>query len=189
MTDANPTTSDAAAARAAAPTATSNPPAPTGTTADSAAQTLTLAELARHDAPFAAETAELFAAVRDHDLTTLAARCDDDFGIVDIDPTGGSEVLRSRADWETWFVQLFAQLEAMDADTDTLIERYDAVDWGDTGMGVVEFDQLLTIGGRTGHFHCIVTIVWKRVGDRWIEARWHASLLHTDLPEGFGEAA
>jgi hypothetical protein len=187
MTDTNPASSDAAAAPSAAPTAT--PPATTGLTADRGGQTLTLAELAGHDAPFAAETAELFAAVRDHDLTTLAARCDDDFGIVDIDPTGGSEVLRSRHDWETWFVQLFAQLDAMDADTDTLIERYDAVDWGDTGMGVVEFDQLLTVAGRTGHFHCIVTIVWKRVGDRWIEARWHASLLHTDLPEGFGEAA
>jgi hypothetical protein len=162
-----------------------------GTTRDPATATsdrgLTLAELAAHDAPFAAETAELFASVRDHDLVTLAARCDDDLGIIDINPTGGSEVIRTRADWETWFVQLFAQLDAMDATTDTLIERYDAVDWGDTGMGVVEFDQLLTVGGLTGHFHCIVTIVWKRDGDRWTEARWHASLLHTDLPAGFGE--
>lgn len=149
---------------------------------------LTLAELARLDAPFATETAELFASVRDHDLPTLAARCDDDLGIIDIDPNGGAEVLRDRAQWESWFVQLFAQLDAMDATTDTLVERYDAVDWGETGMGVVDFVQLLTVGGLTGRFHCIVTIVWKRVGDRWIEARWHASLLRTELPEGFGQA-
>jgi hypothetical protein len=150
---------------------------------------LTLAEFTRLDAPFVAETAELFAAVRDHDLPTLAARCDDDLGIIDIDPNGGAEVIRDRAGWEGWFVQLFAQLDAMDAATDTLVQRYDAVDWGTTGMGVVDFVQLLTVGGRTGRFHCIVTIVWKRVGDRWVEARWHASLLRTELPEGFGQAA
>lgn len=150
---------------------------------------LTLDELAALEAPFAAETAELFASVRDHDLPTLAARCDDDLGIIDIDPNGGAEVIRDRAGWESWFVQLFAQLDAMDAATDTLIDRYDAVDWGGTGMGVVDFTQLLTVGGLTGRFHCIVTIVWKRQDDRWIEARWHASLLRTELPEGFGQAA
>jgi hypothetical protein len=148
---------------------------------------LSLDELARSDAPFAAETAELFASVRDHDLPTLAARCDDDLGIIDIDPTGGAEVIRDREGWETWFVQLFAQLDAMDATTDTSVTRYDAIDWGSTGMGVVDFTQTLTVAGQTGRFHCIVTIVWKRVGDRWVEARWHASLLDTELPDGFGQ--
>ena len=172
----------------------------TGTTATTTAETAhtsrtttegeppSLDELAALDAPFATETAELFASVRDHDLPTLAARCDDDLGIIDIDPGGGAEVIRDRAGWESWFVQLFAQLDAMDAATDTLVSRYDAVDWGTTGMGVVDFTQLLTVGGLMGRFHCIVTIVWKRVGDRWIEARWHASLLDTDLPEGFGQS-
>jgi hypothetical protein len=147
-----------------------------------------LAALAMHAAPFASETAELFAAVRDHDLPTLAARCDDDLGIIDIDPSGGSEVIRDRAAWESWFVQLFAQLDAMDAATDTEIHRYDAVDWGQTGMSVVEFVQTLTIGELTGRFTCIVTIVWKRQSERWVEARWHASLLETELPPGFGAA-
>ncbi|MFO8076403.1 MAG: nuclear transport factor 2 family protein [Actinomycetota bacterium] len=147
---------------------------------------LTLGALAELATPFAAETAELFASVRDHDLTTLSARCDDDLGIVDIDPKGGSEVIRSRQEWETWFVQLFAQLSAMEAETDTLIASYDAVDWGETGMSVVEFVQLLRVGGKTGRFNCIVTIVWKQVEGRWIEARWHASLVSTELPEGFG---
>lgn len=63
-------------------------------------------------------------------------------------PDGGAEVIRDRAGWESWFVQLFAQLDAMDAATDTLVSRY----------------------------------------DRWIEARWHASLLETELPAGFGLA-
>ncbi len=148
-----------------------------------------LGALASYDAPFAAETAELFAAVRDHDLPTLAARCDDDLGIVDINPSGGSEVIRDRAAWESWFVQLFAQLDAMDATTDTEIHRYDAVNWDQTGMSVVEFVQTLTVGGLTGRFRCIVTIVWKRQTNRWVEARWHASLLDTELPPGFGATA
>lgn len=153
------------------------------------ASTMDLTALQEHDAPFAAETAELFAAVRDHDLPTLAARCDDDLGIVDIDPSGGSQVIRDRAEWESWFVQLFAGLVAMDATTDTEIHRYDAVDWGQTGMSVVEFVQTLTVGELTGRFRCIVTIVWKRQAERWVEARWHASLLGTELPPGFGVTA
>jgi hypothetical protein len=148
-----------------------------------------LGALALYDAPFAKETAELFAAVRDHDLPTLAARCDDDLGIVDINPSGGSEVIRDQAAWESWFVQLFAQLDAMDATTDTEIHRYDAVNWDQTGMSVVEFVQTLTVGGLTGRFRCIVTIVWKRQTNRWVEARWHASLLDTELPPGFGATA
>jgi hypothetical protein len=147
---------------------------------------LDLAALAELDAPFAAETAELFAAVRDHDLPRLAARCDDDFGIVDIGPDGSAEVLRDRAAWEAWFVGLFGQLATLQATTDTEVHRYDAVDWGTTGMSVVEFVQLLTIAGRTGRFSCIVTVVWKRSGEHWVEARWHASLLATELPDGFG---
>ncbi|MFP4233767.1 MAG: nuclear transport factor 2 family protein [Nitriliruptoraceae bacterium] len=167
-----------------ADTSTQEPSTSRTITAD---RPLSLDGLAELDAPFAVETAELFASVRDHDLPTLAARCDDDLGIIDIDPAGGAEVIRDRAGWESWFVQLFAQLDAMDATTDTLVTRYDAVDWGSTGMSVVDFTQLLTVAGLTGRFHCIVTIVWKRVEEQWIEARWHASLLDTDLPEGFGQ--
>jgi hypothetical protein len=67
---------------------------------------LALAEFIRLGASFVAETPELFAAVRDHDLPTLAARCDDDLGSIDIDPSGGAEVIRDRAGWEVWFVRL-----------------------------------------------------------------------------------
>lgn len=157
-----------------------------GAAAPASEKLLSLKELAELDQPFAAESAELFAGVRDHDFDTLAARCDDDFGIIDINPAGGSEIIRSRAEWENWFTNLFKQLTAMQADTDTLIAKYDAVNWGETGMSVVEFAQMLTVGGKTGRFNVIVTIVWKKVEGRWVEARWHSSLVSTELPEGFG---
>ncbi|MFW5892785.1 MAG: nuclear transport factor 2 family protein [Bacillota bacterium] len=157
-----------------------------GAAAPAAKELLTLKELADLDKPFAAEASELFASVRDHDFKTLSARCDDDFGIVDINTEGGSEVIRSRTEWENWFKSLFKQLSTMQAKTDTLIASYDAVDWGETGMSVVEFVQLLHVGGKTGRFNVIVTIVWKKVEGRWVEARWHSSLVSTELPEGFG---
>ena len=157
-----------------------------GAAAPASDELLTLKELAELDQPFAAETAELFASVRDHDFKTLSARCDDDFGIIDINPEGGSELIRTRAEWENWFTTLFKQLTAMQAKTDTFIAKYDAVNWGETGMSVVEFAQMLEVGGKTGRFNVIVTIVWKKVEDRWIEARWHSSLVSTELPEGFG---
>ncbi len=136
-------------------------------------------------APFFEETRTLFRCVRDHDFDTLAALCDDDFGIVDLGPSGESIPARTRAEWEAWFRTLFATLAAMEATTDTEIETYDALVRGDLGYGVVEFTQLLTVGGLTGRFRCIVTIIWKREGARWVESRWHCSLLGRDLPEGF----
>ena len=60
--------------------------------------------------PFYAETVQLFAHVRDHAFEPLAALCDDDFGIVDINAEGGTLVVRNRAEWEAWFRGLFAQL-------------------------------------------------------------------------------
>ncbi len=77
----------------------------------------------------------------------------------------------------------------MGADTDTEIQTYDALQRGDLGYSVVEFCQTLTVGGQTGRFDCIVTIIWKREGERWLESRWHVSLLERTLPEGFGETA
>lgn len=46
--------------------------------------------------------------------------------------------------------ELFAQLDAMDATRDTLVSGHDAVDWGTTGMDVVDLTQTLTVGGLTG---------------------------------------
>jgi hypothetical protein len=149
------------------------------------ADALTLDELAALDQPFAVETAELLAAVRDQDLPTLEARCDDDHGIIDLAPDGGSMVLSDRAAWRAWFEGLFAQLSQMGAATDSVVETLDSSVWTDAGMSVLTWWQSLSVAGMTGWFRCQATIVWKRDGDRWVEARWHASLLETDLPEGF----
>ena len=40
------------------------------------------------DQPFYAQTIELLRCVRDHDDASLSELCDDDFGIVDVDPAG-----------------------------------------------------------------------------------------------------
>ncbi|MEM7349220.1 MAG: nuclear transport factor 2 family protein [Acidobacteriota bacterium] len=137
--------------------------------------------------PFFAETLELLRSVRDHDFATLARRCDDDFGIVDLDTNGQPVPIRSRIEWEAWFTTLFEQLTATGASTDSTVTNYDAIRGTDLGYSVLEFRQSLTIGDQTAYFDCIATIVWKLTGIGWQEARWHASLLSTEIPEGFGE--
>lgn len=141
-----------------------------------------------HEGAFFAETLELFRAVREHDEPTLFARCDDDHGIVDLDTDGSSRMIRTRAEWEAWFRELFARLDAMGAETDTEIDAYHEVVTDELGYSVVEFTQLLAVGPEgpdrpVARFRCVVTIIWKRVGERWVESRWHASLLGTDIPE------
>ena len=132
--------------------------------------------------PFFAETIELLLSVRDHDFETLAERCDDDFGIVDIAPDGGNVAIRTRAEWEGWFHSLFDQLDTMGAVTDSEIIAYDAVESTDMGFSVLEFRQLLSIGDLVATFDCMTTIVWKRRDDRWLEARRHGSVLASAVP-------
>jgi ketosteroid isomerase-like protein len=136
-------------------------------------------------APYFAETVKLLRSVRDHDFDSLADLCDDDFGIVDLDQSGGSVMIRTRAEWENWFRRLFAELDAASASTDSEILSYQAVETADLGYSVVEFRQSLGMGGSVANFDCVVTIIWKRTEAGWKEARWHVSLLSTDLPEGF----
>ncbi len=76
--------------------------------------------------PFFSETLTLLRSVRDHDFDTLAALCDDDFGIIDVDPSGTPVPVRTRAEWEAWFHGLFATLATMGASTDSEILAYDA---------------------------------------------------------------
>lgn len=141
------------------------------------------------EAPFFAETVELLRSVRDHDFDSLADLCDDDFGIVDLDQSGGSVMVRTRAEWEKWFRRLFAELDAVGADTDSEILDYQAMAIAEMGFSVVEFRQSLTLGEATALFDCVTTIVWKLTKSGWKEARWHVSLLSTDVPEGFPVAA
>jgi hypothetical protein len=134
--------------------------------------------------PFFDVTVELLRCVRDHDFEPLAALCDDDFGIVDLDPNGGSVMVRTRAEWEAWFQGLFKQLDAMSAATDSRITSYQALQGADLGYGVVEFTQTLAIDEMVASFDCVVTIIWKQTPDGWKESRWHVSLLSADIPEG-----
>lgn len=130
--------------------------------------------------PFATETRTLFHCVSTHDFDTLAALCDDDFGIIDLGTEGQSVVIETRQQWEDWFHSLFARLDAMGAHTATEIQKYQALEMGAMGYSVVDFCQLLTIGDHTARFYCVVTIIWKRVGDAWKESRWHCSLIRVE---------
>jgi len=78
-------------------------------------------------APFFGETVTLLRSVRDHDFDTLAELCDDDFGIVDVDPAGNPRPIRDRAGWEAWFKELFETLDAMGAHTDSQIDGYQVI--------------------------------------------------------------
>ncbi len=141
------------------------------------------------DAPYFLETIELLRSVRDHDFDSLAELCDDDFGIVDLDQSGSSVMVRTRAEWENWFRRLFAELDAVAATTDSEILEYQAIESTDLGYSVVEFRQSLGLGEMIAYFGCVATIIWKRTDAGWKESRWHVSLLSTDLPEGFPVAA
>jgi hypothetical protein len=135
------------------------------------------------DAPYFDLTIEMLRSVRDHDFDTLAARCDDDFGIVDLDQGGGNVMVRTRDEWEAWFRRLFSELDAVGATTDSTITNYQALETADLGYSVVEFTQSLALGEHVGLFDCVATIIWKRTPDGWRESRWHVSLLSADIPE------
>lgn len=141
------------------------------------------------DQPFYDETVALLHSVRDHDFDTLAALCDDDFGIVDIDVEGNARPIRDRAEWEAWFTSLFATLEVMNAETDSLILDYKALRQGTLGFGVLEFQQTLTVGSEIATFECVATIIWKLTAEGWREARWHASIISSDVPASLRPAA
>lgn len=133
--------------------------------------------MAMQEKPFFALTTQMLDCVRDHDFGTLSKICDDDFGIVDIETTGGSLIIRDRAGWEEWFTGLFAQLDAMRAQTWSEITGYEAVRSGDMGYSVVDFDQTLVTEDEKLKFSVIATIIWKRVDGRWQESRYHSSLV------------
>ncbi|MDJ0953034.1 MAG: nuclear transport factor 2 family protein [Acidimicrobiia bacterium] len=139
--------------------------------------------------PFFAETVELLRSVRDHDFDSLAELCDDDFGIVDLDQSGGSVMVRTRTEWENWFRRLFSELDAVGADTDSEILDYQALASPDMGYSVVEFRQSLTMAGMSALFDCVATVIWKRTDSGWKESRWHVSLLSTEIPDGFPTGA
>ena len=127
--------------------------------------------------PFYDLTVRLLGCVRDHDLPTLSALCDDDFGIVEITTTGGSMVIRDRAAWEEWFTGLFAQLDAAKASTWSEITGYEARMGADMAYSVVDFDQMFVTEQESLRFTVIATIIWKREDGAWKESRYHSSLI------------
>jgi hypothetical protein len=139
--------------------------------------------------PFYAETLTLLRGVRDHDIETLQWICDDDFGIVDVDPNGQPRVIRNKAEWSQWFHELFSTLDALGADTDSEIISYKAVKEQSLGYSVVEFRQSLTVSGHTATFDCIATIVWKKTAHGWREARWHGSVISSEIPDELRDLA
>jgi hypothetical protein len=140
------------------------------------------------DVPFFEETVTLLRSVRDHDFDTLAALCDDDFGIVDAGPDQKPVAIRDRAGWEGWFRGLFGQLDALAAATDSRITGLESSVGTDMGFSVLYFDQMLHVAGMTATFDCTATIVWKLTPDGWREARWHVSILSADVPEALAAA-
>lgn len=130
--------------------------------------------------PFYELTSQLLDCVRDHDFRTLSTICDDDFGIVDITTNGGSLIIRDRPEWEDWFTGLFAQLDALRAQTWSDITGYEAVSSGDMGYSVVDFAQTFITEDDKLRFDVIATIIWKRVDGVWKESRYHSSLLRVE---------
>ena len=133
--------------------------------------------------PFFTLSTSLLRAVREHDFETLSVLCDDDAGIVDVDPTGTSVMIRDRSEWENWFHQLFGALDGLGAETDSLVLDYRAFVDGGLGWSVLEFRQFLEIGDLVATFDCVSTIIWKRTPDGWREARWHCSVLSQVVPD------
>ncbi len=127
--------------------------------------------------PYFDLTVKMLDCVAQQNYDTLAGICDDDFGIIDINTSGGSEVIRDRAGWEAWFRGLFQQLRSMPAETWSEITRYEAVSGTDMGYGVVDFEQVLIAGGKKFRFDVIATIIWKKLDGHWKESRYHSSML------------
>ena len=141
------------------------------------------------DQPFYDETVSLLRSVCDHDFATLAALCDDDFGIVDVDASGTARPIRSRVEWEQWFTTMFASLKGMNAASDSVILDYQALREGSLGFGVLEFRQTLRVDTHVATFDCVATIIWKLTPTGWREARWHASIISADIPSALLLAA
>ena len=127
--------------------------------------------------PFFQLTETILNCVRDHNYELLSSICDDDFGIIDINETGGTMVAKNRADWENWFKTLFAKLNSMNATTWSEITEYDALETAEMGYSVVFFNQYLKVENVTQCFKATSTIIWKKTDDGWKESRYHGSLL------------
>ena len=127
--------------------------------------------------PFFKETWTILNCVHTHNFELLSSICDDDFGIIDINTEGGSEIIRNREGWENWFKSLFEKLDEMEAKTWSEITNYEALMSDEMGYGVVDFDQFFIHNGKALKFSVIATIIWKFFNGEWKESRYHSSLI------------
>lgn len=139
--------------------------------------------------PFAAHVEALLTAVAHHDLDALQVLCDDTLGIIDLGPDLSPVVVRDPDAHTAWFQELFEQLQQMGARTWSTVTDLRSEFLADAAAhSAVEFTQHLQLAQLevTAEFDCVATVVWKRTPDgRWVEARWHVSVLHARVPEGF----
>ena len=139
--------------------------------------------------PFLDETVTLLRAISDRDLDALLGIGDEDFSVIDVDPTGESSRSRVQPEWEPSFRRLFVLLDALGATTDSEITAYRAISTSELGYSVVEFSQHVDGAGLHATFDCIATIVWKITDDGWKEARWHCSVIDRQIAEPATEDA
>ena len=132
--------------------------------------------------PLFAETKRLFEYVNTHNYEALSQLCDDDFGIVDIDPAGKNVIVPDRPGWERWFQTLFGQLHDMQATTRTDILNYQVRLSPDMAYSVVQFCQYLKVQEQHLRFFCVATVIWKPTPAGWKEALWHCSLIEGPVP-------
>lgn len=122
------------------------------------------------DMSFFGLTVEMLDCVSRHDFNRLAEICDDDFGIIDINPEGGSEIIRNRVKG------IFSELEKRKTETCSEITNYEAIESGNMGYGLVDCDQTFIQGDQQLKFGVIATIIWKKVNGKWFESLYHSSL-------------
>ncbi len=133
--------------------------------------------------PFYADTATLLRSFCDNDRESLTWLCDADLDTVTFDPFGTTQVVRSLLEWERWLHEVCATIDTMGAETDSVIVGYHAARGDTLGFSVVEFHQTVSVDDLTASYDCNATIVWKRTARGWRMARWHCSVISSDVPE------
>lgn len=139
------------------------------------------------DPPFRGHVEALLAAVAGHDGDALAMLCDDTLGIVDAGPDLTPRAVRDPEEHAAWFRELFATLSALGATTGSEITELRSEFLGDAAAhSDLRFTQHVTVDGNRAEVDAVATVVWKRLDDgRWVEARWHVSVLESRFPPGF----
>jgi ketosteroid isomerase-like protein len=131
------------------------------------------------EATFRALTERPFTAVNALDLEGLRGLVDDDFGIVDVDPTGRTVLIDDLPGWDAYMREQMAAMRAAGAALRTDVLDHRASVGTDLAHSVVRFRQHVDLpGGPTLVYDCVATVVWKLGADgAWREARWHCSPL------------